>query len=161
MSAGEGSVFPPIEKDHPLAEAARIVNAYAEERGLPATLEWLGMNVDAGRLAYLGEQRALRATAAATLEHNMGLNPGLDNAIVGELVRTPLWRDMRMLLIGCYMDGFAIGWKGRELSMPDDEREAIRTAVDVLEADAEATEHGGDARDWLAAAETLRRRIAY
>jgi hypothetical protein len=31
------------------------------------------------------------------------------------IIGTPLWRDMRMLLIGCYMDGFAIGYKGREI----------------------------------------------
>ena len=77
---------------------------------------------DAGHLAYLGEQRALRAIAAATVGSNMGsvddpvLGRPLDESRVARaIIGTPLWRDMRALLIACYMDGFAIGWKGREL----------------------------------------------
>lgn len=110
MSAGEASIFPRIDPDHPLARAARETNAHAETHGLEATLEWLGLG-EAGPLAYLGEQRALRAIAAATLGAR-----DVDEAIARAIVGTPLWRDMRALLVGCYLDGFAIGWQGRHIA---------------------------------------------
>jgi hypothetical protein len=122
MSAGEASVFPPIPKDHPLTEAARIVNAYSEEQGLEATIAWLRINASAGEIAYLGEQRALRAVAAAGLGLNMHEGTPLDEHVARTIVGTPLWRDMRMLLVGCYMDGIAIGWKGRQLADAAEER---------------------------------------
>lgn len=110
------STFPRIDPQHPLTEAARIVNAMSEERGLEATLEWLDLGTGTGEVAYLAEQRALRAIAAQAVGLNMGLNPGLDEATAQAIVRTPLWRDMRMLLVACYMDGMAIGWKAREIA---------------------------------------------
>ncbi len=114
MSAGEASLFPRISPDDPLAQAAREVNAHADAHGLEATLEWLGMS-GAGEIAYLGEQRALRAVAAATL----GL-ADVDETTARAIVATPVWRDMRMLLVGCYMDGMAIGWKAHELAGRDE-----------------------------------------
>ncbi len=110
MSAGEASVFPRIDPDDPLSQAARETNAHADAHGLEATLQWLGM-AGAGEVAYLGEQRALRAVAASTLGAG-----DVDERIARSIVATPLWRDMRMLLVGCYMDGMAIGWKGHELA---------------------------------------------
>lgn len=109
------SKFPRIDPDHPLTEAARYVNAYTEEHGLEATLEWLGLDVGTGELAYLCEQRSLRAIAATGLGANLGAT-GNDEAIARAIMATPLWRDMRMLLIGCYIDGIAIGCKARELA---------------------------------------------
>lgn len=116
MSAGEASMFPRIDPDHPLAQAARIVNAYSEEQGLEATLGWLGMHVGAGELAYLGEQRALRAVAAASVGVNMGGGTQFDETVAHAIGETPLWRDMRVLLVGCYMDAIAIGWKAARLA---------------------------------------------
>lgn len=110
------SEFPRIDPDHPLTVAARYVNAYSEEHGLEETLRWLGLDVDVGELAYLGEQRSLRAVAAAALGMNLGTDSELDAATVRAIMATPLWRDMRMLLIGCYMDGISIGYKARELA---------------------------------------------
>ncbi len=98
------SAFPRIDPDDPLAVAARETNAYAEQHGLEATLLWLGLTAGPGEVAYLGEQRALRAVAAATL----GL-PDVDEQVARAIVETPLWRDMRMLLVGVFMDGVAIG----------------------------------------------------
>ena len=135
MSAGEGSAFPRIAPDDPLAEASRMTNAMAEEIGLEATLKWLGMRTDAGELAYLGEQRALRAVAASP---GLGINlgtlgaGGLDEQVARAIVASELWRDMRMLMIALFMDGVAIGWKGRQLAAPAGEppREAIGRVVD-------------------------------
>lgn len=110
------STFPRIDPEHPLARAARATNAVAEERGLDATLEWLGIG-EAGPIAYLAEQRALRAVAAATLGMNLGANPdGYDQAVAAAIMQTPLWRDMAPLLLSCYLDGIAIGWKGHALA---------------------------------------------
>jgi hypothetical protein len=112
------SVFPRIDPDHPLAQAARATNAVAEERGLDATLEWLGIG-EVGEIAYLAEQRALRAVAAATAGVNLGA--GADSeAIARAVMATPLWQDFRALLLSCYLDGFAIGWKGHEIAQRDD-----------------------------------------
>lgn len=116
------SVFPRIAPDHPLSEAARAVNAYSEEHGIDETLDWLGMQLGAAELAYLGEQRALRAVAAATVGLNMGGDRVVDEVAAAAIVGTPLWRDMRMLLVSCYMDAFVIGWRARMLQEQDQER---------------------------------------
>ena len=132
MSAGEGSAFPRIEPDDPLAEASRMTNAMAEEVGLEATLKWLGLRTEAGKLAYLGEQRALRAIAVSPgLKLNLRGAEG-DERVARAIVATPLWRDMRIVLIALFMDGVAIGWKGRQLAAPAGEppREAIGRVVD-------------------------------
>jgi len=110
------SAFPPIPPDHPLTEAARYVNAYSEEHGIERAVAWLDAEVDVGQLAYLSEQRALRAVAAAVLGVNLGGDTAVDQEVARRVQQMPLWRDMRMLLVACYMDGIAIGWKGRELA---------------------------------------------
>lgn len=113
--------FPRINPDHPLAVAARDTNAYAEEHGLEPALEWLGIGASAGEIAYLAEQRALRAVAVDRLGHNMtGASSILDEHIARTIRQTEAWAAMRMLLISCYMDGIAIGWRGAQI----DERRA-------------------------------------
>jgi hypothetical protein len=100
------SIFPRIDPDHPLAQA----------RGLYATLEWLGIG-EVGEIAYLAEQRALRAVVASAAGINLGAGPPHDaEAIARAVMETPLWRDFRALLMSCYLDGFAIGWKGHEIA---------------------------------------------
>jgi hypothetical protein len=127
MSAGEASVFPRIDPEHPLARAARETNDYAMQHGLDATLEWLEIG-GSGELAYLAEQRALRAVAAASVGLAMGDSPIVDEMVAQAVVRTDLWRDMAPLLISCYLDGFAIGWKGHELAGLDHDRERVDTS---------------------------------
>ena len=156
---GTGSVFPRIDPEHPLARAARATNAYADDHGLEQTVEWLGMG-DAGPLAYLGEQRALRAIAAATVGSNMGsvddpvLGRPFDERVARAIIGTPLWRDMRALLIACYMDGFAIGWKGRELQDGGAEGgvEAVIASIRARLERAEAAGEPSEFRDGLAVA---------
>lgn len=112
------SIFPRIDPDHPLAQAARATNAVAEERGLDATLEWLGIG-EVGEIAYLAEQRALRAVAASVADVNLGAGPD-SQAIAAAVMATPLWRDFRALLLSCYMDGFCIGYKGHEIATKEE-----------------------------------------
>lgn len=116
------SVFQRIDPGHPLAQAARETNDYAAEHGLEETLAWLGMDATTDDLAYLGEQRALRAIAAASVGISIGdsdESPDVAAKVVAAIVETPLWRDMRGLLVGCYMDAFAIGWRAHEIASSD------------------------------------------
>lgn len=115
MSDFGTGAFPRIDPNHPLTVAARDVNAYAEEHGLATAVEWLGMSVGTGELAYLCEQRALRAVAAASGVNLSGAPQ--DQLTARAITHTPLWRDMRPLLIGSYMDGIAIGWRAREIAL--------------------------------------------
>ncbi len=110
MMAGEASIFPRIDPDDPLAQAARIVNDHAAANTMPATLEWLGIGATPEQVAYLAEQRALRAIAAATLGA-----ADVDETICQAIIQTPLWRDMRPLLVGCYLDGIAIGYHAAQI----------------------------------------------
>lgn len=124
MSRGEGSgTFPPIPADHPLAEAARIVNAYSEEHGLEATVRWLGAG-EVGHVAYLGEQRVLRAIVASHFGINLGA--GLHGARDAEAISqaaaaSPFWSDpeTRAFLVAVWLDGCVTGWKAQELASRD------------------------------------------
>lgn len=109
------SVFPRISPEHDLCEAARQVNDYCDTHGLEGTLEWLDLDVGAGELAYLCEQRALRAVAASTLGIALGNGTVMDEEVARAIAETPFWRDMRTLIIGACMDGISIGWKARDL----------------------------------------------
>lgn len=114
------SEFPRIDPRHPLTEAARYVNAYSDERGFPATVEWLEFGVSVGELSYLAEQRALRAVAA-TMGLSLGIDPQRDEQIAQQILASALWQQMKPLLIACYLDGIAIGWKGQELHADEPE----------------------------------------
>lgn len=118
MNRGEGTgKFPPIEKDHPLAVAARDVNAYTEEQAsLEAALDWLGLDLPMGELAFLCEQRALIGLANIMFGGNVTASPDVTNMILARVIETPLWQDMAPLLLALVMDGVAIGWKGREIA---------------------------------------------
>lgn len=115
------SEFPRIDPDHPLTEAARGVNAYAEEQGLPATLDWLGMKISPEELAYLCEQRALRAVAASLHAVNLGSTNSQEMEDVTRMIVTsPEWKNWRMVLMGCVMDGMTIGWRAAQIEDQDE-----------------------------------------
>lgn len=116
MEATKVSTFPRIDPEHPLTVAARETNDHAETHGMPETLAWLGMDVEAEQAAYLAEQRAIRAIAAASLGVSMGADQRFDEATARAIVQTPLWRDMRMLLVAMSIDGMAIGWRAHEVA---------------------------------------------
>lgn len=105
------SSFPRIDPNDPLTIAARETNDYAETHGVDETLAWLGIAASAGEIAYLGEQRALRAVAAQS-GYAMGSNPVEDEKVARAIVQSPLWLDVRTLLVACYLDAIAIGWHG-------------------------------------------------
>lgn len=106
-----------IDPNHPLTRAARETNTYADEHGLQETVNWLGMDLEADQLAYLAEQRALRAVAADRFGESLGDGPPeRDAAVAASIVEDPEWEKLRVLVISAYMDGFAIGWKGHELA---------------------------------------------
>ena len=114
------SRFPRIDKNHPLTEAARYTNAYSEEHGLEDTVTWSGMGLDIGELAYLAEQRALRAVAASA-GINLGVNaPEVDQAVVDQIVNSQVWDAIGMTLIAAYIDGLTIGWVGHRLKEGED-----------------------------------------
>jgi len=105
--------FPRISPDHVLTHAARAVNSYTDEHGIPTTLAWIGLDVDQGELAYLAQQRALRVCSVAWFGHNMGADAILDEVFAVRVAEDPRWADVRSLLIGAYMDGIVIGWQAR------------------------------------------------
>lgn len=110
------SEFPRINPDHPLTEAARAVNAFAEEQGVEATLEWMGMEVKPEELAYLCEQRAMRAVAAALHAVNLGsFGSENDEEVAQMIINSPEWKNWRMVLMACVMDGMTIGWRARQI----------------------------------------------
>jgi hypothetical protein len=111
-----------IDPEHPLTRAAREVNAYAGEAdaGLQETLDWLGMDVAQADLAYLAEQRALRAVAASRGIDLGTLDPVEAERIAREIVTSPGWAESKHIIVSAYLDGIGIGWKGRMLRDSDD-----------------------------------------
>lgn len=107
-----------IPPEHPLTEAARIVNAVAEERGLEGAIEWLGVDATVAQFGYLAEQRVLRVIAASS-GYNMGTDPVRDEEVTKRITSDPAYREKAALLIAAHMDGLAVGWKAHELSEAD------------------------------------------
>jgi hypothetical protein len=100
------SIWERIDADHPLTRAARENNAAAEVDGTEAVLDAIGILDDASveQIYYLAEQRALRALAARYGE----INP------TGQVALTPEENALMPMLIGAYLDGIAIGWRGQQ-----------------------------------------------
>lgn len=92
---------------HPLAKAAREVNAHAEKHGLHDTCEHYGFKTD--DVHYMAEQRALRAIYAFK-----GVNLNLSEPAVFMLDRQD--QEMMVKLASAYMDGFLIGWRARAIA---------------------------------------------
>jgi hypothetical protein len=91
--------------DHPLAKAAREVNAYADEHTTEETCQHYDLRAE--DVAYVAEQRALRALYAAK-----GINLGLTQpAIINLSVEDRL---QMIPLIAAYMDALVIGWRANQ-----------------------------------------------
>jgi hypothetical protein len=99
----------PIRPDmasHPLARAAREVNAYAETHDLEATCEHYGLKLE--DVMYIAEQRALRA-----LYSQYGINLNAPSPMILKL--TPEQAKQHLTLTTAYMDSLVIGWRAREM----------------------------------------------
>lgn len=96
----------PDMADHPLAQAAREVNDYAEKHGLEETCEHYGLKV--GDVKYIAEQRALRAIYAFR-----GINLNLQEPAL--LLLSPNEQMLALKLTAAYMDALVIGWRAREI----------------------------------------------
>ena len=101
--------------DHPLAKAARELNAYAEKHGLKATIEHCDLKFE--DVTYLAEQRALRALYAKT---GINLNPNYSMTLQ---MTTQQVFDLAHLT-AAYMDSLMIGWRAKEIA--DEEKAADR-----------------------------------
>lgn len=105
----------------PLNRAAREINAYADDdaTSFEDTLDWLGIPTTPSELAYLAQQRALRACAADWWGANIGANGKVeDERLARKVIGDDRWPSVSRLLIAAYIDGFAIGWKGNQLADP-------------------------------------------
>lgn len=106
----------------PLNRAAREINDYAESTDVSFTdtLDWLGIPATPSELAYLAQQRALRACAAQWWGANIGASgdSAEDERLARKVIGDDRWPAARELLIAAYIDAFAIGWRGREIADP-------------------------------------------
>jgi hypothetical protein len=91
--------------NHPLAQAAREVNDYAEKHGLEETCEHYGFKIEDVR--YIAEQRALRAIWAFK-----GINLNSPHPMLLEL--RPQDLPIYIQLTAAYMDGLVIGWRAKD-----------------------------------------------
>jgi hypothetical protein len=98
-------------RDHPLAQAAREVNDYAEKHGLEATCEHYDLKQE--DVQYMAEQRALRALYA---RYGINLNSPA-KAVLFNL--TPEQAMQHINLTAAYMDALVIGWRAREIKDRD------------------------------------------
>jgi hypothetical protein len=106
-------MFTRIDPDHPLTQAAREVNSRAESESLNETIEWLGIDVSFDQLAYLAHQRALRAIFAAR-----GVN--LNSSHFEAVSLTENEEALLPILTASYLDGIAIGWRGKALQVVEE-----------------------------------------
>jgi hypothetical protein len=98
-------------RHHPLTEAARNMDAIAEEHGLHRTIEELGLNL--GAIVHVASQRALRlviltSRGEAALK---SLNTGRHEPVP----LTPGENAMMERFTLAVLDGLVIGWKGRDI----------------------------------------------
>jgi hypothetical protein len=110
-------------KDHPLAQAAREVNAYAEKHGLEETCEHYGFKIE--DVKYIAEQRALRAIYAFR-----GVNLNMKEPQIVGLTRAEI--PTYIQLTAAYMDALVIGWRAKEITMTD-LHEGVKRAREAFE----------------------------
>jgi hypothetical protein len=108
------SAFPRIDPNHPLAAAAREVNAAADLLGGDLAFDLLDLGAPIGQVFYLAEQRTLRYLAA--LEgHTMGADPVHDELKARAIVSDPDYRAKMLAFVPCWVDGMATGWQGHKI----------------------------------------------
>lgn len=100
-------------KHHPMVEAARNLDAIAEEHGFEHTLSELGLNAKA--VIHVASQRAMRLVilsvrGPAALKR---LNTGRPEP----LSFSPAENAMIERFTLAVLDGLVIGWKGREIDI--------------------------------------------
>lgn len=99
-------------KNHPLGLASRYNDAEAEEKGLPALVESVGLEM--GTLMYAVEQRATRCVLAVTRPEMLPLPPGF-----GVISLTPHERTVHRLMQLALIDGIMVGWRARQIAERD------------------------------------------
>lgn len=105
-------------RNHPLIEAARNLDAIAEEHGLEKTIEMLGLDIDP--LMHAASQRALRMTLL-TFRGEEGLKAVMKNGVIPTIV--PLNPDeMRMMsnFTVAALDAICIGWRAKEADLSNE-----------------------------------------
>jgi len=107
-------------RHHPMTEAARNLDAIAEEHGLERTVEDLDLDLKA--VLYVAKQRALRLTVLTHrgAEALKQLNTGTTQAVSLSVIEQSMVMDYTLALL----DGLVIGWKAREISENDKEHNA-------------------------------------
>ena len=100
-------------KDHPLGLAARYNDAAAEEKGLQATVEEMGLDI--GLLLYAAKQRAIRTVAVQSQRRELKLLLGNQSALRVVPPLTPAEKIAYAAAELACLDGIAIGWKAREI----------------------------------------------
>lgn len=93
--------------NHPLAQAAREINDYADHHGIAETVEHYGLKTEDVR--YIADQRALRAVYAFK-----GVNLNITEPVVLSL--SPGEKALHLQLASAYMDALMIGWRAKEIS---------------------------------------------
>jgi hypothetical protein len=98
--------------NHPLMEAARYNDARAEERGIEATLDDIGVNIET--LDLVADQRALRLLIL--MSHGESALKQMESSGVTKMILSPSESAMvEWLKIAC-LDGVLIGWEGKRLN---------------------------------------------
>jgi hypothetical protein len=98
-------------KYHPMTEAARNLDAIAEEHGLERTMQELGLNLRA--VMHVASQRALRLTILTT--RGEAALKRLNTGRFEPLSLTPAEHAMSERFTLAVLDGLVIGYKAREI----------------------------------------------
>lgn len=101
-------------KDHPLAEAARNNDAIAEEHGVEAAAEMIGLDMDA--LMHVADQRALRLTILATEGPERLAAATLGNKPT-PIALGPEQKHLHRMFMLAALDGICIGWKASSIDV--------------------------------------------
>ncbi|OPZ63954.1 MAG: hypothetical protein BWY85_01424 [Firmicutes bacterium ADurb.Bin506] len=100
-------------RHHPLTEAARNMDAIAEEHGFQHTIEELGLDV--GAVMHVASQRAMRLVIL-TVRGEAALKR-LNTGRPEPLAFSPAESAMVERFTLAVLDGIVTGWKGREIDI--------------------------------------------
>lgn len=107
-------------RHHPMTEAARNLDAIAEEHGLERTVA--DLDLDLNYVMHVASQRAMRLVILSSRGEAAlkALNTGKQEPIAF----TPTESIMLERFTLALLDGLVIGWKAREISENDKENNA-------------------------------------